>query len=70
MKVYNSMDMGLVRVELRCLEDKIAIMKNKNKLQGTDINIDDDLTKQEREIQRTPRIRAREERERKATKQG
>ena len=28
--------MGLIRVELRCLEDKIAIMKNKNKLQGTD----------------------------------
>ena len=59
----NSMDMGLIRVELRCLEDKIAIMKNKNKLQGTDIYIDDDLTKQEREIQRTLRMRAREERE-------
>ena len=52
-----------IRVELRCLEDKIAIMKNKNKLQGTDIYIDDDLTKQEREIQRTLRMRAREERE-------
>ena len=37
--------MGLIRVKLRCLEDKIVIMKNKNKLQGTDIYIDDDLTK-------------------------
>ena len=54
--------MGLIRVLLRCLEDKIAIIKNENKLQGTDIYIDDDLTKQEREIQRILR-RAREERD-------
>ena len=56
--------MGLIRVELRCLKDKIAIMKNKNKLKGTDIYIDDDLTKQERDIQRTLKMRAIEERQR------
>ena len=57
------MDMGLIRVELKCLEDKIVIMKNKNKLKGTEIYIDDGLTKQEREIQGTLRMRAKEERE-------
>ena len=59
----NTMGMGLVRVELNNLEDKIKIMKNKNKLKGQDRYIDDDMTRQEREIQSALRKRAREEKE-------
>lgn len=57
------MGMGLVRVELNSLEDKIKIMKNKNKLKGQDRYINDDLTRQEREIQNDLRKGAREEKE-------
>ncbi|KAJ4440865.1 hypothetical protein ANN_10712 [Periplaneta americana] len=55
-------DRGLVRVEFKTLDDKIAVMRNKNKLKGEDCYIDADLTKQEREIQQALRTRAREER--------
>lgn len=53
---------GLVRVEFNRFEDKIFIMRNKNKLKGQDCFIDSDLTKMEREIQANLRQRAREER--------
>lgn len=56
-------DRGLVRVEFKTLDDKIAVMRNKNKLKGEDCYIDADLTRQEREIQQALRTRAREERE-------
>lgn len=45
------------------MDDKIAVMRNKNKLKGEDCYIDADLTRQEREIQQALRTRAREERE-------
>lgn len=60
---------GLVRVELNRFEDKIFIMRNKNKLKGQDCFIDNDLTKIEREIQAHLRQRAREERDKGNTAQ-
>lgn len=59
----DKLDRGLVKVQMKTMEDKIAVMKNKSKLKGQDCYIDSDLTRQEREIQQTLRQRAREERE-------
>ena len=59
----NKMEMDLARVELKSLEEKITVMKNKSKLRGENCYIDDDMTKQEREIQSALRQKAKEERE-------
>lgn len=61
-KVEGGNGMTVVKMEGR--EDKIRIMKNKKLLkgQGSNIFIDDDLTKKEREIQKNLRERAFRER--------
>lgn len=57
------MERGMAKVELKSLRDKIEIMRNKSKLKDSDIYIDDDMTKQEREIQAKLRRIAKEERD-------
>lgn len=52
----------IIKVVLKGKEDKIKIMKNKNKLKGTDIFINDDLTEEERRVQFMIRQKAVEER--------
>ena len=50
----------LLRVVINRFQDKISIMQNKWKLMDQDCYINDDMTKQEREIQAAIRKRARE----------
>ena len=56
----------IIRVQLTNFDDKMTILKNKNKLKNTErfknTFIENDLTKQDREIQAAIRHRAREER--------
>lgn len=51
-----------VLIRMQDLEKKREIMINRKNLKGTNIFIDDDLTKKEREIQKKIRERAEEER--------
>ena len=53
---------NMVLVETRCWEEKRKIMSAKRKLRGTNIFVDDDLTPEERRVQRELRLRAKEER--------
>lgn len=53
---------SIVIAELGDLEDKARIMKNKYKLRGQKIFIDNDWTKKEREIHAKIRKKAKEER--------
>ncbi|KAF5282064.1 hypothetical protein FQA39_LY00588 [Lamprigera yunnana] len=46
-------------VKLKNWEDKLEILKNKKKLQNTQLNIDNDLKKKEREVQASIRDEAR-----------
>ena len=50
---------GMIKVQLNNLKDKINIMKNKSKLHGEDTFIDNDMTRIEREVQKTLRSRAK-----------
>lgn len=52
-----------VVVEMNSWEDKSAVMGRKNRLKGKSIFIDADMTKKEREIQKTLARRMKEERE-------
>jgi len=45
------------------MDEKRMIMEKKNKLKGTTIYVDDDLTKNERERQSAMRVWAKSERE-------
>ena len=49
---------GMIRVVLNRFKDKISIMQNKRNLMGQDCYIDEDMTKQDREIQAAIRKRA------------
>ena len=51
----------MIRVKMENFEDKLEVMKNKRRLEGTDCYIENDLTKEERGIQAELRRRAREE---------
>lgn len=53
----------IIIAELDNRIDKINIMENKSKLKGKDIYIDNDYTQEEREIQRSIRMRAKEEKQ-------
>ena len=53
----------IIIVEMDEWKTKEKIMKEKSKLRGENIYIDHDMTKEEREIQRKLRMRAREEKE-------
>ena len=53
----------LIQVKFKNLEEKLKVMRNKNKLKGKNIYINDDLTKIERNIQKQIAARAKEERE-------
>lgn len=52
---------NVVEVKLSTFQEKMAIMKNKSKLRGSNTFIDSDLTQKEAEIQRKIRERVREE---------
>lgn len=51
----------VILVKMTGWEEKMKIMRSKNNLRGTDIYIDNDMTKKEREIQRKLRQIAKEE---------
>lgn len=51
----------IVKVVMASRQDKIEIMKNKHKLRGKNIFVDDDLTKEERSMQKEIRDRAKQE---------
>ena len=53
----------IIRVKFNNFDDKMLALKNKYKLKGKEIFIDNDLTSQEREIQAAIRLKAREERD-------
>ena len=58
-------------IEMQEWRHKVEILTEKKKLKGGNVFIDPDLTKKEREVQKTIRERAREEREKgKRTKVG
>lgn len=46
----------MIIVKLNSMDDKKAIMEKKNKLKGTRVYVDDDLTKSQRERQSEVRI--------------
>ncbi|PSN33771.1 hypothetical protein C0J52_23792 [Blattella germanica] len=48
---------------MRDFEEKLEVLRNKNKLRGIECYIDNDMTKEERSIQATLRRRAKEEAE-------
>lgn len=52
----------VILVKMSEYENKSKVMANRNKLKGTQIYLDDDLSKEEREVQRHVRIWADEER--------
>lgn len=54
----------LSRIRFKNWEEKEMIMKNKNKLKGSQIFVDHDLTKAESEIQKILRDKVKEEKER------
>lgn len=54
---------GLILATMKTFEEKMLIMKSKNKLQGEECYIEDDMTKKDREIQGALRRRAKMERE-------
>ncbi|KAK9695249.1 hypothetical protein QE152_g32714 [Popillia japonica] len=62
-KINREKHYQMVRVELESFQNKIDIMKAKSKLKNTKIYIDNDLTKEERYIQKELWNAAREERE-------
>ena len=55
---------GLIKVQMSSFDEKMEIMRNKRKLRGQEIFIENDMTRQEREIQAAIRFRAKQERER------
>ena len=55
---------NIFKMEIDSLQNKIVIMRNKHKLKGQGIYIEDDLSKTERNIQYEIRRAAKEERER------
>lgn len=68
-KVKNAFTIGkqeekkITVAEITSFTEKLAIMKNKARLRGNNIYIEDDLTKQEQQIQTAIKKVAREERE-------
>ncbi|PSN42467.1 hypothetical protein C0J52_21061 [Blattella germanica] len=53
----------MILVKMRDFEEKLEVLRNKNKLRGIECYIDNDMTKEERSIQATLRRRAKEEKE-------
>lgn len=53
----------MILVKMRDFEEKLEVLRNKNKLRGIECYIDNDMTKEERSIQATLRRRAKEEAE-------
>ena len=62
-KLRSREDDSLILVKLYSMDEKRMIMEKKNKLKGTTIYVDDDLTKNERERQSAMRVWAKSERE-------
>ena len=62
-EVRKSEGKELIVAKVASVAEKIEVMKNKGKLKGKWIYIDDDLTKEERETQSEIRKQAREERD-------
>lgn len=58
-----SIGVRMTLVKIQSWDDKMAIMKKKQNLKGTNTFIENDLTKQEREIQKTLRDIAKKEKE-------
>lgn len=59
----NKQGLRVTKIRLTNFNDKMKIMRNKGILKGKKIYIDDDLTKNEGEIQKKLRTRAKEEKE-------
>lgn len=55
-------DRKVILVEMEKLDDKRKMMRNKSKLRGSGIFVDDDLTKEEREMQKSIREWSEQER--------
>ncbi|PSN31766.1 hypothetical protein C0J52_26339, partial [Blattella germanica] len=53
----------MILVKMRDFEEKLEVLRNKNKLRGIECYIDNDMTKEERSIQAALRRRAKEEAE-------
>lgn len=52
---------NMILVRITNFEDKLKVLRNKKKLEGKDCFIENDMTKEERQIQAKIRIRAKEE---------
>lgn len=61
-KIGRKQEKQNILVQLQNWEDKVKIMKNKNKLKGKNIYIENDMTKEEQKIQAEIRNVARKER--------
>lgn len=62
-KVGKNQENKIIIAKIENTKQKTLVMTNKNKLKGTKIIIENDLTKKELEIQRDIRLIAKEERE-------
>lgn len=62
-KIGNGEKGNVILVKLNSMDDKRVILERKNKLKGTSVYVDEDLTKIERDKQRAIRVWAKNGRE-------
>lgn len=62
-KIGNGEKENVILVKLNSMDDKRVILERKNKLKGTSVYVDEDLTKIERDKQRAIRVWAKNGRE-------